>query len=109
MPQSVGVRWMSPPSASVARLAAKSSAKSVAVTTGWSWPGMTPAHRRPQPGEQLVHPEGLGDVVVGAGVERLYFGELGVAGRQHDDGHARPGPEGAEDVDATHARQAEVE
>ena len=40
-----------------------------------------------QAGEQLVHAERLGDVVVGAGVERRNLVALGVADRQHDDRH----------------------
>ena len=67
------------------------------------------AHRGTQTREQLVHPEGLGEVVVGAEVERLDLGCLGPTPRQHDDRHGRPAPEPAHDVEAVHAREAEVE
>src|ERR1700722_16094630 len=39
-------------------------------------------------GEQFVHPEWLGEVVVGAEIERLDLAGLIAAARQHDDGHA---------------------
>ena len=38
-----------------------------------------------QPGEELVHPERLRDVVVGAGVERGHLLRLRLPGRQDDD------------------------
>ena len=43
------------------------------------------AQRGAQPGEQLVHAERLGHVVVGAGVERGDLVRLRLAHRQHDD------------------------
>src|SRR5678816_2254857 len=40
-------------------------------------------------GNELVHAEGLGDVVVGAGIETADLVGLLRARRQHDDGHER--------------------
>jgi hypothetical protein len=37
------------------------------------------------PGEQLVHAEGFGDVVVGSCLKCLYFGQLIAAARQDND------------------------
>ena len=59
--------------------------------------------------EELVHPERLGDVVVGALVEGVDLGGLLVTGRQHDHRDARPRTEPAEHVDAVHPGEAEVE
>ena len=63
----------------------------------------------PQPGQQLVHAEGLGQVVVGAEVEGGDLVGLGLPHRQHDDGHGRPAPEAADHVEPVDAGQAEVE
>ena len=67
------------------------------------------AQRGAQAGEQLVHPERLGHVVVGAGVERRDLVGLAVAHRQHDDRHRAPAPQPADHVDAVDAREPEVE
>ena len=53
----------------VTRLAARSTTKSSVLTIGSSPAGVRPPQRGPQPGQQLVHAEGLRDVVVGADVE----------------------------------------
>ena len=65
--------------------------------------------RGAQPGEQLVHAERLGHVVVGAGVERGDLVGLAVAHGQHDDRHRAPAAQAADHVDAVDAGQAEVE
>src|SRR5581483_7913172 len=62
-----------------------------------------------QPGEQFVHAERLGDVVVRAGVERGNLDPLGVAGREHDDRYRTPAPQRSGHVDAVHVGQPEVE
>ena len=60
-------------------------------------------------GEQLVHAERLGDVVVGAGVEGLDLVEaVGPAG-EHQDGYVGPAAEAGDDLGAVHVGQAEVE
>jgi hypothetical protein len=48
------------------------------------------ANRGAQPGQQLVHAEGFGDVVVGAGVERRDLVTGVGTRRQHDDGRGAP-------------------
>ena len=68
------------------RLAARSTTRSPSRTCGSSpSPVARPAHRGPHPGQQFVHAERLGHVVVRAGVQRLdLVGAVGPAG-QHDD------------------------
>ena len=53
-----------------------------------------------QPGEQLLSAEWLGDVVVGAGVERPDLLALVADRREHDDRHLAPAPDLLADVDA---------
>src|SRR5207237_1541162 len=48
------------------------------------------AQRRAHARQELPHAEGLGDVVVGAGIERLDLGALLVARGKHDDRHRGP-------------------
>ena len=62
-----------------------------------------------QPGQQLVHAERLGDVVVGAGVEGGHLVGLALADRQHDDRDVRPTAQAADDLDAVDAGEADVE
>ena len=78
-------------------------------TTGCSSVSAVAAGHRAQPGEQLVHAERLGHVVVGAGVEGLdLVGAVGPAG-QHQDRHVGPAAQPGDDLDAVHVGQAEVE
>ena len=67
------------------------------------------AQRRAEPGEELVHAERLGDVVVGAGVEGGDLVGLAFAHREHDDRHVGPAAQAADHLDAVDAGQAEVE
>ena len=71
--------------------------------------GLGPADGGAQPGQQLVHAEGLGDVVVGARVERLDLLVGGVPGRQHQDRHPGPAAQPLDHLDAVHVGQAQVE
>ena len=64
---------------------------------------------RPDPGEQFVDAERLGDVVVGAGVERVHLVLAAGPAGQHDDRDVGPAAQAADDVDAVHVGQAEVE
>ena len=98
----VGVSRMSSPPRR-ACFAAKSSVKSGVVDDCLAFGQHGAAHRGPQPGEQLVHAERLGEVVVGAEVERFDLGCLGATPGQHDDRHRRPAPEAAHDVESVHA------
>ena len=68
----------------------------------------SPQHRA-HPGEQLLAAEGLGDVVVGAGVERPDLLAL-VADRGEDhDRDLAPAPDVGRDLDPVAVRQHEVE
>ena len=71
--------------------------------------GSSPSERCPEPGKELVHAEGLGDVVVGAGIEGGDLVGLALADAEDDDRHARPTAEAVDDVDAVEAGKAEVE
>src|SRR5581483_3990788 len=62
-----------------------------------------------QPGEQLVHAEGLGDVVVRARVQGLDLLVRGVAGGEHEDRDPGPAAQALDDLDAVHVRQPQVE
>src|SRR5664280_522542 len=62
-----------------------------------------------QPGQQLVDAERLGHVVVGPGVQRLHLVLAAAAPGQHDDRHAGPAAQLADDREAIHVRQPEVE
>ena len=61
------------------------------------------------PGQQLVDPERLGDVVVGAEIEGCHLLGLGGAHRQHDDRQLRPFADPRDHLLAVEIRQAEVE
>ena len=62
-----------------------------------------------QPGQQLVHPERLRDVVVGAGVEGGDLVALALAHREDDDRNDGPAAQAADHLDAVDSGQAEVE
>ena len=66
------------------------------------------AHSR----EELVEVEGLGQIVVGAGVEAEHHVTLGAARREHQDGHRQgvvPIAQRAADREAVQLRQVEVQ
>ena len=68
------------------------------------------AQLRPDPGQQFGQPEGLGDVVVRAGIEAADHVLLGVRPGQHDDRHAPAvAPELGAEVAAVGIGQADVE
>jgi hypothetical protein len=58
------------------------------------------SQRGADPGEQFIHPERLGDVVVGAGVECGDLLVLRVPCRQHEDGRRAPAAQPADNFDA---------
>ena len=59
--------------------------------------------------QQFRRAERLGDVIVGAGVERGHFILLGIAHRQHDDRDLGAGADGAARLQAAHPRHVHVE
>ena len=66
--------------------------------------------QRAQPRQNLLHMEGLHDIIVGAGIEALDFVAPAVARGQHQDRHRPPGlAPVAEDRNAVLLRQADVE
>ena len=67
------------------------------------------AQGHPHARQQLVHAEGLRQVVVGAGVERRDLVVLAAAGRDHDDRHAAPLADPPRQIDAVAVGQAEVQ
>ena len=107
----VGVRRTSWPAASVTCLLTRSMRKSgvSTVAAAGSSERAGPAERGPEPGEQLLHVERLGHVVIGAGVEGLDLLGVLVAGRQHDHRDRRPPPQSANHLDAVDSRKAEVD
>jgi hypothetical protein len=65
---------------------------------------------RPEPGHQLGEPERLGQVVIGAGVQRHHDIELAGPGSQHNDDPVRHrGPQTAAECHPVDVRQAQVE
>src|SRR3954447_228643 len=70
--------------------------------------GPAPLHRA-QPGQQLAHVEGLGDVVVGAGVQRADLVVAVRAGRQHEHRPGEPRPQPGQHLGAVEVGQAQVE
>ena len=66
--------------------------------------------QRPQPRQDFLHMKGLGDVIVGAGVEALHLVAPTIARGQDQDRHGAAGPAPfLENGDAVLLRQAEVE
>src|ERR1700716_2224506 len=66
--------------------------------------------RRAHAGEQLIHPEWFGEIVVGAEIERLDFSSLIAATRQHNNRDAVVAPaDHAQQFMALDIRQAEIE
>ena len=71
--------------------------------------GPGPAEQRPDAGRQLLRGEGLGEVVVGAGLEPGHD-VVGVgAGRHHHDRHVAGAPQRAAQLEAVDARQHDVD
>src|SRR5690348_8894231 len=71
--------------------------------------GGDPAADRPDPGQQFVHREGLGHVVVRARVQGLHLVRAIRAAGQHDDRRAGPAAQPGDDFHAVQVGQAEVE
>ena len=68
------------------------------------------AHLGADARQQLLHVEGLGEVVVGAGVHAGHLVAPAVAGGEDDDRHVAVGaPPLLQHADAVHLRQADIE
>ncbi len=67
------------------------------------------AQRHPNTGEQFVHAERLGEVVVGAKIERRHLVEFSPTNREHNDRSVPEAAHAPDDVDAVDIRQAKVE
>ena len=63
----------------------------------------------PNPGDQLGHLKGLGDVIVSAGLQADHDVDGVRAGRQHDDGHAAVLADLPTHLEAVERRQHDVE
>src|SRR6266536_2354014 len=72
------------------------------------WPGSV-AERNSHPGEQLVHAEGLGEVIVRSKIECRDFGTLGLARREYDNRRARSPSNLANHLQAVHVWQSQIE
>ena len=69
---------------------------------------LEPPQRHPDARHQLLCPERLGHVIVGARVERLHFGALFALHRQHDDGHRGDRPNPLAQLEAVHPRHEQI-
>ncbi len=92
------------------RLVTKSTVKSGVVTLGSSARRRRDAAERgAEAREELAHAERLGDVVVGAGVERRDLLALRLARGEDDDGHVGPAAEAGDHVEPGDVGESEVE
>ena len=81
---SCGVSCTGSPPTVTDRFSRSTRSSPISTTGSVGWAGA--AQRRPQPGQQLVDPERLRHVVVGAGVERGDLLALVADRREHDHG-----------------------
>ena len=68
-----------------------------------------PAQGHPQTGQQLVHTERLGEVIVRPCIQGFHLVPVLAAGRNHQDGHLAPSPDLADDLHPIHIGQAQVQ
>ena len=74
-----------------------------------AWP-VGAAHQRAQARQHFLHVEGLGDIIVGAGVKALHLVAPAVARGEDQHRHLRPAlRQSSSTRDAVHLRQADVE
>ena len=71
--------------------------------------GLGTSHDGPEPREEFADREGLGEIIVGAEVERLHAVVFRPAGRDDDHGHAIRLAEFRQQANAIQARQHQVE
>ena len=68
------------------------------------------AQRGANAGRQFLHAERLGDIIIGAQIERRHLAGLVVAAGKNDDGHGRAAiAQGAHDRQPIHSRQPQIE
>jgi hypothetical protein len=65
--------------------------------------------RHPHARKQFAHPEGLGDVVVGARIEGGHLGRLLALGGENNDGDEGPFAQPADHLEAVHVGKTEIE
>ena len=63
----------------------------------------------PKPRQQLLHREGLCQVVVRAGIQSVNLVAVLAAGTDHNDGHIGPGTDILDDLNAVHVRKSQVQ
>ena len=61
------------------------------------------------PGQQLLHGEGLRQVVICAGIQGVDLVPVFASGADDDDGSIRPGPDIPDDLHAVHIRQTQIQ
>ena len=105
---SIGVRWTGSPSRRTTR-AARSISRPSTTTVGSSSLGRRAAQRRLQARHQLARAERLGDVVVGARLERAHLLLLLAHRREHQDRHLAPLPQPARHLHAVSVREHQVD
>ena len=66
-------------------------------------------HSRADSRQQFLNAERLGDVIIRAGVQDLYFVALGIADRQYNDGHVGSFADSAAGFEASNTRHVEIE
>ena len=110
MSNSVGVSVPRPAPPDVTRRRAMSISRSPTVTTGGGEvSGRGATQQRADARQQLARREGLGQVVVGALVQRLDLVGLVGAHRQDEDRRRHPGAQLAADLDAAAVGQRQIE
>ena len=67
------------------------------------------AQRRADACQQFHRAERLGEVIIGAEIQRFGLVVLGDAGGNDDDGHAAPAADAFDDADTVHIRQTEIQ
>ena len=65
--------------------------------------------RDPQPGQQLLHGKGLGQIIIRPGIQGLDLVLVLAPGADHDDGHVGPASDLADHADPVHVRQSQIQ
>ena len=77
----------------------------------WGLPGekIQPSLRHTDPGKKLLYGKGLGQIIIRAGVERLYLVRILRPGADDDNRHVRPRPDLPDHIDPVHIGKPEVQ